>query len=373
MTATTAEATHVGCTQCGGTITVTDLVADVTCPYCGHIQQLDPRWLDVALWYAECVERQLASLVRARQEATVAKHRPDTQEHIVVGVGLMYLGGFLLFGLVSLLSSVAEGLAAGLAAAGVCGLLAVPFWYAMRTEKKQKQQLREGARSIATPVLVPKTLRCSTCGAQQQIGAGRAVRACQQCGASLTATLSQMAWAGWQLALDVRRRVAGLRISPLQHSQAPWGAEQWAAASQLAVAVHGQEGLHHRARWFHGYWPEDEAESVNEGSFVWGSCRGYPVAVHVYPFTCTLRPRFEIYVSALAFPLDQRSSWGTCWVARSLSGYRVSGLPVAGWPSLDEIARLVDQICELAQREGFPPAPYLEPVVEVLSNPLRRT
>ena len=27
----------------------------------------------------------------------------------------------------------------------------------------------------------------------------------------------------------------------------------------------------------------------------------------------------------------------------------------------------------LAQREGFPPAPYLEPVVEVLSNPLRRT
>ena len=337
------------------------------------MQQLDPRWLDVALWYAESAERQVASLVRARQEATVAKYGPDSQELMAAGMGFLFAGGFLLFGLASALASFSDLLATMVVAVGACGLLVVPFVYAMKAEETQQRQLREGARSIASPVLLPKTVHCPTCSAQQEIGAGRALRACQHCGSSLKATLSQMAWVGWRLALDVRRRVAGLRTTPWQASQASLGAERWASAFQLAGALHGGEGWHHRARWFYGYWPEDVAGFVATGSFVWGYCRGYPVAVHLLPPRHAYSARFEIYVAALALPPDVRWMWNASWVTRTLSGYRVTGLPLGRWPSLDEMVRVVDQICELAQQNGFPPAPYLEPVVEALPNPLRRT
>jgi predicted RNA-binding Zn-ribbon protein involved in translation (DUF1610 family) len=271
---------------------------------------------------------------------------------------------------------------------GMFMLVAIPFGVASAVGKLRERGTRQRHRRVARPEVLSlaKQVACPSCGSSATITVGAAVHSCPHCGASLAATAEQMARGAWALAIAARRRLAGIRPpSPwwrdekyfdasvrhqLQHPTRGGQMQPWALAPHLAAALRGNDDISHRARWFYGYWPEAVTSGMFRGSFVWGYCRGYPVALDLVQGS-RRQIVLKLYVAAIASPAP--SGWRS-WnleVHRSLSGFHARGTLEPRLATVEAVAYVIDQLCLQALRGAFPPAPYVEPMVEATPPPQR--
>jgi ribosomal protein L37AE/L43A len=260
-------------------------------------------------------------------------------------------------------------------------LVMIPFGVAAAIGKLQERWTRDRHRRVARPEVLSlvKQVACPSCGASATITVGAAVHSCAHCGASLAATAEQMARGAWALAIAARRRLAAIRppspwwrcerefeatVRGLAGTKHRYEVQPWTEAPRLAAALRGYDDMSHRSRWFHGYWPEATTTFMLRGSFVWGHHRGYPVSVDVMQPSRPGNLEVRVHVAAIATPSPSKVRIWNLDVHRSLSGVHARGSLPSKAATVEFLAYVIDELCLHALRGAFPPAPYVEPMVE---------
>jgi DNA-directed RNA polymerase subunit RPC12/RpoP len=392
-----SASTTLGCQGCGATISVTDLVSDVTCPFCKGVQTLDPRWLGAAHQYVHGVEAQLTSLRRSGEDAAVRRRmNPDAMTAIGMscfGISVAACCGVIVVGHVWPawnIMAMPEWVFYAVFLGCTVGVVLAAIMFVVVRERVIRRRYRRQVECEVVPAL---DLRCAGCGAQNQLVAGTLVRSCSYCGASLVKTVRQISRSTLAMAIEVRRRAATIRgAGPhwlaqdrfdhrIRHFLASrhFGPRDdpgpWLEAPRLAVALRGRVEMRDRASWMQGYWPEAAGIFPGQTTFVWGHCRGYPVGVDVMALSRTGSVFLRAYVAAMAMASEEVMRHGGMVVHRSLAGYHVQwcGHPKNSFS--DHVMRTIDQVCAQAQRDAALPAPFLatdSPIRRVPSGPARR-
>ena len=398
MNDASTEAATVGCTQCGGTIALADLVSDVSCPFCSTVQRLDPRWLDLAQQYAQVVRLHVNDFERSSKDAAVAKKSTDPVFVMIasgLALAMLLMTGLLLFVFLGYLSDARSTSATKVEPSAEVGredsptdsewsgetvfalVVGIPLFVLLASlcigaavsATRERRALRSH-RTLPPPksMVAPKELTCPTCGAREELTTGLATRQCSHCGGSLAATISHMADSVWRLVVEARRHAAAIRAPgpywrrtrafarTCQLRVAFNNSQRWVGAQTLESWLGGR-GRWSRDGWLAVFWPE-EAPRLGPTTFVCGYSQGYPVAVEVL-IVSNRHNRYtavKIYVAALALPSE-----GTTSGNRSMAGYHHEGWLSSHPDPAERISWLIRGLCGQAQRDGSPPAPFLAP------------
>ncbi len=181
-------AIELQCDTCGGAFEPAELAPRVHCPFCGHVQTVDPDLLARLDDYRGRVARNLDAAAGERKQAArydawygrMRRGSPKVVFAMTAGfMAIPTLVGLVLWGLVSLLGQEATERLMPYVPIPLMLLVfgSLGVWFAWMYSGRRRRWAGEGLESAA--------LACPGCGAVSRIEPGRRAVACDFCGASL--------------------------------------------------------------------------------------------------------------------------------------------------------------------------------------------
>ncbi len=176
------------CASCGSAFQLADIERVVQCPFCGHVQDVDPDLIARLDEYEEEVrDQRLAAAIERRQAqrydvwyGRMRRGSPRTVAAMTLGFMLLPTGvGFALWGLVSLMGEEAVGHLMPYVPIPLMGLvfLFLAGWIGWMYSGPRRRRSVAGLESVA--------MACPGCGAVNEIEPGEKTTTCSFCHASL--------------------------------------------------------------------------------------------------------------------------------------------------------------------------------------------